>query len=93
MLSNKNRPDKSEPHWTHPHPLHLLRCQYCMAPLHFEPDRGYLHPNGELFAVKCVHCGHILTSKLVLAKCPACGKPTAWTYDHIATPVSVNQDE
>lgn len=61
------------------------RCMYCSRPLRFEPERGWVHPGGSLYLMRCAVCG--TTSDLgSLISCPECGAEREWRDDHAALP-------
>lgn len=62
----------------------VRKCVWCGAPLRFEPGRGWVHPEGGGYVVRCGRCGWKGAPHPSPRRCPRCGGPV-WD-DHCALP-------
>lgn len=58
-------------------------CRICNRPLTFDKGRGWVHPGGSTYVMRCKHCGHEsdLITETREVHCPKCGSPD-WVDDH-----------
>ena len=69
-----------------------LICSVCGQPLHFAKGRGYLHPNGSLYVLRCKRCGYKNSLGILPERCPGCGQETVWLDDHCTLPQWIKAD-
>lgn len=48
-------------------------CLYCEEPLHWEQGRGWVHPGGGTYAMRCDDCGWSGAPYPSPSHCPRCG--------------------
>jgi rubrerythrin len=49
-------------------------------------ERGWVHPAGGGYAMRCDRCGHRAAPYPSPKACPACGAVREWRDDHAAAP-------
>lgn len=60
-------------------------CLHCASPLRFEPARGWVHPDGGFYVMRCPECGWMGAPHPSPARCPQCKSPKL-RDDHVARP-------
>jgi|GEM_PF-1895498 len=65
-----------------------LICRWCAQPLSFEASRGWTHPEGGLYMMRCDRCGWRGAPYPSPTHCPQCGGEAM--DDHCALPVCLS---
>ena len=70
------------------------KCLNCDMPLHFEPDKGWVHPQGRAYVMECPACGWTGEQPaermtFALDICPNCKVQGKLRDNHIAQPGTV----
>ncbi|MEM4217571.1 MAG: hypothetical protein QXZ09_06080 [Candidatus Methanomethylicaceae archaeon] len=63
----------------------VVRCLYCKAPLRFDQGKGWVHPGGALYMMRCSNCGRF-TDDPIVQKRQFCQCGGYFVDDHCAVP-------
>ncbi len=67
-------------------------CQWCKQPLRFDRSRGWVHPGGGVYLMRCEACGWTGAPYPSPTRCPRCGS-TSVRDDHVALAVLPEVEE
>lgn len=68
----------------------MYRCMYCDQRVRFDNRRGWVHPEGGAYMVKCKDCGWHGAPYPSPITCPECGSENV-VDDHCVRPVKETQ--
>jgi len=74
-------------------PIGGMVCHWCKQPLTFDPQRGWVHPEGGLYVMYCKACGWEGAPYPSPTTCPNCGDTHSLRDKHAALPEKPDRDE